>query len=110
MLFRSLGLEWRNFFRREGLRLNLDAQYVDKTYQYYANWAAWPAVSTDTKRLKDYTLVNIKLAQSFKNGEVFLGVDNLFDREYAHQFGFDINDRDYPMPGRSITGGIKVKF
>jgi len=106
----DLDLEYENLFRKKGLRLNLDCQYVDKTYQYYNNWAAWPAVSTDTKRLKDYTLVNIKLAQSFKNGEVFLGVDNLFDREYAHQFGLDIDDQDYPMPGRSITGGIKVKF
>ena len=106
----DLDLEYENLFRKKGLRLNLDCQYVDKTYQYYSNWDAAPTISTDIKKLGGYVLTNLKLTQSFKNGEVFLAVDNLFDKEYAHQFGFDINDQNFPMPGRSITAGTKIRF
>jgi len=106
----DLGLEWKNLFHRKGLRLNVDAQYVDKTYQYYSNWNAYPAVSTDTKKIKAYTLFNIKLTQSFKNKEIFLAIANLFDEKYSHQFGYDVNDQNFPMPGRNFSLGAKVKF
>jgi len=108
----DLGLEWENLFHRKGLRLNVDAQYVDKTYQYYSHWYAWPitSVSTDTKEIKAYTLFNIKFTQSFENKEIFLAINNLLDEEYSHQFGYDINDRNFPMPGRNFTFGAKIKL
>jgi outer membrane cobalamin receptor len=105
----DLGLEWKNLFYRKGLRLNADAQYVDKTYQYYTNWNTYP-ISTDTKKIKAYTLFNIKFTQSFENKEVFLAIANLFDEKYSHQFGYSIDDQNYPMPGRNFTFGAKVKF
>lgn len=100
----DLGLEWRNLFHRKGLRLNVDAQYVDKTYQYYSHYYAWPntTVSTDTKKIKAYTLFNIKFTQFFENKEIFLTISNIFDEKYSHQFGYSINDQNYPIPWEKL--------
>ena len=108
----DLDLEQRNLFHKEGLSLNINVQYVDDTYQYYANYAPWPAtgVTTDKKNLDDYTLVDLRLTQAFKAGEIFMAADNIFNEDYANQFGVSITDRDFPMPGRNVRLGIKMKF
>ncbi|MEK7449100.1 MAG: TonB-dependent receptor, partial [Planctomycetota bacterium] len=96
----------------EKLFLDISGQYISDTYQYYAVYAAWPAtkVSTDSKKLPGYWLVHLKLRKNIKDTTLFLGVDNLTNKEYAIQFGSSLDDRDYPMPGRSVSGGLEVKF
>lgn len=37
------------------------------------------------------------------DSEVFLAVNNLFDKEYEYNKG-------YPMPGFTIFGGVNIKF
>lgn len=107
----DLNLEYKisSDIERDGLNLNV--QYISKTYNYYANYHTWPdtAVTYDTKRLSGYVVVNVKLTRRFKDGEFFFAIDNLFDEKYA-KFGGDINDQGYPMPGASISGGVKVGF
>jgi outer membrane cobalamin receptor len=106
----DLGLAYDNFLNVNGLRFNVDTQYVSEIYQYFQNYDAFPSVTMDTKKMDAYWLTNIKVTKEIGNTEVFLASNNLFDTDYAIQFGRSVDDGDYPMPGRSITGGIKVSF
>jgi vitamin B12 transporter len=56
-------------------------------------------------KLNDYTVVDIKLDQIFlKNWlHVYLGVDNLFDRDYEEAYGF-------PREGRTVYAGIEFRL
>ena len=106
----DLNMNYRDVFSIKGLKFNADTQYVSETYQYYQNWSMWPVVSMDTKEQADYWLFNAKLTKEFKCAEVFFAVRNITDEEYAIQFGPSISDGDYPMPGRSFTGGASIEF
>jgi len=106
----DLGVSYEDLLSVSGLNLHLNAQYVSETYQYYQNWDAPPVVSMDTKKMDSYWLADTKVTKKIKNMEIFFAVNNIFDEEYAIQFGQTIDDRDYPMPGRSITGGITVRM
>ncbi len=106
----DIGLTYNNVLNVSDLSINVDTQYVSDIYQYFQNWSAWPDVTMDTKKMHSYWLTNVKVSKKCGNTEVFLASNNLFDTDYAIQFGRSIDDGDYPMPGRSITGGIKVTF
>lgn len=106
----DMGLIYNNVLNLSGLSINVDTQYVSDIYQYFQNWDAWPDVTMDTKKMDSYWLTNVKVSKKCGNTEVFLASNNLFDKDYAIQYGRSIDDGDYPMPGRSITGGIKVSF
>ena len=56
-------------------------------------------------KLNDYTLVNVKLNQAFWKNQlhVYLGVDNLFDRNYEEAYGF-------PREGRTVYAGTELRF
>ena len=41
-------------------------------------------------------------------GQVFLAVDNILDEGYS-KFGSAVNDRGYPQPGLSFTGGVDIE-
>lgn len=55
--------------------------------------------------LNDYALLNIKFDQTLLNGllDVYVGADNLFDKDYGESYGF-------PMAGRTVYGGVQVHF
>ncbi len=55
--------------------------------------------------LNNYTLVDIKLTQHLAHNRVqlYLGANNLFDRNYETSYGF-------PQAGRFVYGGVKVMF
>jgi len=56
------------------------------------------------RELNDYTLVNIKLNQTLKKQiDIYVGVDNLFDRDYEESYGF-------PRPGRTVYVGTEFRF
>jgi outer membrane receptor protein involved in Fe transport len=103
-------LSHKNLFGVENLMFDFGLQYTSETYQYYSDYNAWPAVTTLTKSLPGYWLSGLKIRRSTKGLELFLGIDNLTNKEYAAQFGSSIDDRDYPMPGRSYTAGLNLKF
>lgn len=105
----DVGLSYDDMFGVEGLKLYLDVQYVYKTYNYYQNWSAEPLISMDVKKLPGYALIGLKIIKRFKNSELYFAIENLTDEDYA-KFGSSINDRNYPLPGRNFTGGLKVKF
>lgn len=54
-----------------------------------------------------FAVANLRVAYPVpalgSKGEVFLAVENLFDRNYAYRPG-------YPMPGRSAQIGVAASF
>ena len=86
------------------VRLALDAQQQS---DFFALTRARAAGATNTDRLDGFTVANLRLslpvAALGKKGEVFVAVENLFDRDYAYRVG-------YPMPGRSAQVGLSASF
>jgi outer membrane cobalamin receptor len=56
-------------------------------------------------KLDNYAIVNLKFDQALLNGllDVYVGADNLFDKNYEQSYGF-------PAAGRIIYGGVAVNF
>jgi len=104
----DIGLSYDDMLGIEGLKLHMDLQYVCKTYNYYQNWSTTP-LSMDVKKLPGYVLLGLKISKKFKNSELYFTAENLTDKKHA-KFGGSINDRNYPLPGRNFTGGLKVEF
>lgn len=92
------------------LSINLKTDYTGSRLNYYENWSALPVISMDTKRLEPYLLVNLNLHKKFfEHLGLTCGIKNLFDCAYAIQFGNSMDDKDYPMPKRTIFGEISWK-
>ena len=56
-------------------------------------------------KLNDYFLFNLKFGQTLLRNQLhlYLGADNLFDKDYEQSYGF-------PQAGRTIYGGAKFVF
>ena len=105
----QVGANWR-FLER--YRLFVDLQHLERVY---AGTNSRPGTFnftqlTDANRLDDITLVNTRLSYRFdyqslglKDSEVFLAVNNLFDRQYEYAKG-------YTMPGITLFAGFSLKF
>lgn len=59
----------------------------------------------EKEKLDNYTVVNCKLDQALLDNRLslYLGVDNLFDKNYEEAYG-------YPRPGRTVYGGVTFRF
>jgi outer membrane cobalamin receptor len=57
------------------------------------------------RELDNFAIVNLKFDQPLINGrlDVYVGADNLFDKNYEESYGF-------PAEGRVIYGGVAVNF
>ncbi|MGQ9818053.1 MAG: TonB-dependent receptor [bacterium] len=89
------------------LAINLKIDYTGARLNYYEDWSELPSISMDTKKLKPYLLVNLNLHKRFfEHLGLRFGIKNLFDAAYAVLFGNSIDDRDYPMPRRTVFGEI----
>ena len=54
--------------------------------------------------LPSYVLVNTRLSYELdKKTQLYVGIDNLFDRDYATAYGF-------PQAGRAAYAGMRVRF
>ncbi|MEO0096014.1 MAG: TonB-dependent receptor [candidate division WOR-3 bacterium] len=92
-----------NYTLPNEILLDLRTEYTSSRLNYYENWNNLPNITMDTKRLKSYFLVNLNLSKKLFNHLYFsTGIKNLLDTSYAIQFGNGTNDRDYPMPGRTL--------
>ena len=77
-----------------GLTVELKGQFTGIRYGDAGN---------DTK-VKSFYIFGLSVAKKFKSGITCFGyIDNLLNRKYQVQDG-------YPMPGFSLTGGIKAEF
>jgi len=60
--------------------------------------------SENTIKVKPYFLLNFNVTKKIKeNYTVFFSLDNLLNKEYQVV-------KDYPTPGLSVNGGVKVEF
>jgi outer membrane cobalamin receptor len=79
----------------------LSVLYVGNQYFYTKN-----SVTPVRKLgLNDYVLVNVKLSQKILKDKVtlYLGADNIFDKNYETSYGF-------PQAGRFIYGGLEFRL
>ena len=79
-----------------GLKTSLQGRYV----QFYVN--------ETTALNRDYFVMDVKVAYELKvyqnlKGEAFLSLSNVMDRDYQINEG-------YPMPPRSLSGGVSFAF
>ena len=82
--------------------LSISAQYASRRVNYYANYDAYPVVTMNTKSLDDHLVINTALNRQLSNkATLSAGIKNLFDTDYALQFGNTLYDLDYPMPPRT---------
>ncbi len=60
--------------------------------------------ATNDTKVKPYFLLNFNVTKRFnKNYSVFFSLDNLLNKEYQIV-------KDYPTPGLSVNGGMKLEF
>lgn len=87
--------------------LALTGMLVAEQVNYYPNYEDYPHVSMDEKVLDGYSVMHLDAKKSLFNVLTCgVGVRNLFDVDYATQFGFTIDDLDYPMPGRLVYAHV----
>ncbi len=86
-----------------GLRLNLDLQWVDD--RYILN----PRYASGEVQVSAYLLANVKLGIPLRwfgiraDGSIFVFGENLADQDYEYRIG-------YPMPGRMFQVGLDIGF
>ena len=87
-----------NYHFSFGLNANATLLYVADQYYY-------DSTGTEQAQLDSYTVVNLKLTQQLldKNLDLYVGADNLFDKDYEQSYGF-------PQPGRTLYGGVEYRF
>ena len=81
-----------------GLTADASMEYVG--HQYFLD-----KTSTLKRRLNDYTVLNLKLAQDLlqKRLNVYVGAENLFDQNYEQSYGV-------PQAGRTLYAGAQYRF
>jgi len=80
-----------------GLAFHAALQHVADQYFYDSN-------VVQKKELEDYTVVNVKVSQTFGGGlELYLGAENLLDEDYEESYGL-------PQPGRTLYAGVEYRF
>ncbi|MES2948765.1 MAG: TonB-dependent receptor plug domain-containing protein [Pseudomonadota bacterium] len=86
------------------VRIAFDAQYQSDVWALNRSRMAG---ATNTERVDAFTVANARvsypIAAMGKKGEVFVAVENLFDRTYAYRPG-------YAMPGRWAQIGLSASF
>jgi iron complex outermembrane receptor protein len=93
------GLNWA----ADSLRLHVDAEWVDEQTVLNPRFAASQA------QVGSYLLANARVAVPFERlgvplgGELFVTGENLTDETYEYRVG-------YPMPGRTWSLGVDVRF
>lgn len=85
-------------------RFSADAQYQKDMYVLAEERTAG---ATNFAQVDSFTVMNLRVGHAVpalgKVGEVFVAVENLFDRDYAYR-------TNYPMPGTSAQLGVKMGF
>ncbi|WP_225594726.1 TonB-dependent receptor plug domain-containing protein [Pseudomonas sp. PDM22] len=85
-------------------RLSADAQYQSEMYVLAEERSAG---ASNYEQVGGFTVVNMRIGHQVPafgpDGEVFVALENLFDRDYAYRPG-------YPMPGTSAQLGVRMGF
>jgi len=77
-----------------GLFFEIKGQYVDKRF----------ADSDNNAKVKQYYFFNVNISKKFRTGITYMfSINNVLNRKYEE-------NRGYPVPGFSVTNGIKYEF
>src|SRR3989338_3995996 len=83
-----------NYKGKAGLNAGLEGQFVDRSFDNAAN----------SRYVKRYYVVGLRVSQEINDEiNIFIKIDNLLNKKYQIR-------RRYPLPGLSVTSGIKLKF
>lgn len=87
----SLALNYRG---TSGLNVSLQGQFVDRSFDNAAN----------SRYVQRYYVLGLKVSQKLNaKANIFINLDNLLNKKYQIR-------RGYPLPGLSVTSGIKLEF
>jgi vitamin B12 transporter len=109
---RSSGAQLDELQYRPRDTVMLEARYgfffgltADASLEYVGDQYYFDKTSTMKKKLNDYTVVNLKLAQDLfqKRLNVYVGAENLFDQNYEQSYGV-------PQAGRTLYAGAQYRF
>jgi iron complex outermembrane receptor protein len=95
----SLGVKWE--LPGVAARVDLDGVYLSEVYTSLPS----PRYPTDpTQKVDSYLLTNARAGYDLvSNLELWLAVRNIFDVDYAPEYGF-------PGPGRSFSAGLSARL
>ena len=97
-------------FRLAGFDMNLRGEYRGNVSNYYADYSQSPTVSMAEKILPARTNLNLRLSRSLAKVTPYMEVRNIFDTRYSEHFGTTFTDGDFPLPGRTITVGVRLNL
>ena len=83
-----------NYKGKAGLNVGLQGQFVDRSFHNASN----------SIYVKRYYVLGLRVSKKIKDKiNIFTNIDNLFNKKYQIR-------RGYPLPGLSVTSGIKLEF
>ncbi len=97
-------------FRLAGFDVNLRGEYRGVIRNYYADYSQSPTVARAEKILPARTGLDLRLSRSLAKLTPYLEVRNIFDTRFSEHFGDTFADGDYPLPGRTITVGLRLNL
>jgi iron complex outermembrane receptor protein len=94
----NLGVQYKSGI---GALVKVVLRYVDERDVVTGSLASLGA--PELKHMDSFATVSLQAEYPFGFGIIRAGLENIFDEEYQERYGF-------PMPGRTITGGININF
>ncbi len=92
-------------------QLGTSIVWVGERVNYYPDYADYPNVNMQPKKLNPYQVIDLSIERVFLGKATFvLGAKNILNEAYATQFGYSVDDLDYPMPRRSIFARVKIRI
>lgn len=83
-----------NYKGKAGLNVGIQGQFVNRSFSNTAN----------SLYVKRYYVVGLRISQKLNDKtNIFVNIDNLLNKKYQIRTG-------YPLPGLSITSGVKLEF
>jgi outer membrane cobalamin receptor len=96
-------------YRGPAFRLGVNADYHSEIVNYYPDYLTQaPIVSMVRKELDPRTVLDARFSWLMGRLEPFVEVRNALDIAYSEQFGYALEDGDYPLPGRTYLAGLRL--
>ncbi len=90
--------------------ITISGNYTSSRINYYSSYDSFPKIYMKTKKLTPHWTMNCYVSQKVLNYiNLTFKINNLFNAQYAEQFGNSIIDKDYPRPDRMIFIGLEIK-
>lgn len=93
-------------------KISLNGTARSEIMNYYSDEYSNPSteVSMIEKKLPARMVINVRASWAFSVIEPFVEIRNLLNTSYCDQFGSQLADNDYPLPGRTYGIGLNVEF